>query len=63
MELNVSHTLGGVGKTYSIVVYYKSRKRELQIRLMNESRCDERLKVRVQEVIWLTYAGLHDKTN
>ncbi len=31
------------------VVYYNSRKRELEIRLMNESRCDERLKARVQE--------------
>jgi hypothetical protein len=38
-----------------IVVYYKSRKRELMIRLMNESRCDERLKARVQEAICLTY--------
>jgi hypothetical protein len=26
------------------VVYYKSRKREFKIRLMNEGRCDERLK-------------------
>jgi hypothetical protein len=33
------------------VVYYKSRKRVLKIRLMNESRCDERLKARVQEAI------------
>jgi hypothetical protein len=32
----------------SIVVYYESRKRDLQTCLMNESRCDERL---------------HDKTN
>ncbi len=46
-----------------IVVDYKSRKRELKIRLMNESRYDERLKSRVQEVICLTYTGLHDKTN
>jgi hypothetical protein len=45
------------------VVYYKSRKRDLEIRLMNESRCDERLKVRVQEDTCLTYTGLHDKTN
>jgi hypothetical protein len=63
MELNVSHTLGGVDKTYSIVVYYKSRKRELKIRLMNESRCDVRLKTRVQEAICLSHTGLHDKTN
>jgi hypothetical protein len=46
-----------------MVVYYKSRKRELKIRLMNESRCDERLKPRVQEDICLTYTGLHDKKN
>ncbi len=32
------------------VVYYESRKRELKIRLMNEGRCDERLKARVEEV-------------
>ncbi len=45
------------------VVYYKSRKREVKIRLMNESRCDERLKTRVQEALCLTYTGLHDRTN
>ncbi len=43
---------------YDSVVYYKSRKRELKIRLMNESRCDERLKARVQEAICLTYTVL-----
>ncbi len=31
------------------IVYYESRKRELKIRLMNEGRCDERLKAGVQE--------------
>jgi hypothetical protein len=30
---------------------------------MNEGRCDERLKVRVEESTCLTYTGLHDKTN
>ena len=45
------------------VVYYKSRKRDLAIRLMNESRYDERLNTRVQETTCLTYTGLHDKTN
>jgi hypothetical protein len=45
------------------VVYYESRKRELKIRLMNEGRCDERLKARVEESTSLTYTGLHDKTN
>ena len=46
-----------------IVVYYESRKRELKIRLMNEGRCDERLKDRVEESTSLTYTGLYDKTN
>jgi hypothetical protein len=45
------------------VVYYESRKRELKIRLMNEGRCDERLKVRVEESTRLTYTGLHKKKN
>ncbi len=36
------------------------RKGELKIRLMNEGRCDERLKARVEESTWLTYTGLHD---
>ncbi len=45
------------------VVYYESRKRDLKIRLMNEGRCDERLKTRVEESTCLTYTGLHDKTN
>jgi hypothetical protein len=31
------------------LVYYESRKREVKIRLMNEGRCDERLKARVEE--------------
>ncbi len=31
------------------VVYYESRKRELKIRLMNEGRCDERVKARVED--------------
>ena len=41
------------------VVYYESRKRELKIRLMNECRCDERLKARVEEPTCLTYTGFH----
>jgi hypothetical protein len=45
------------------VVYYESRKRDLKIRLMNEDRYDERLKVRVEESIYLTHTGFHDKTN
>jgi hypothetical protein len=32
-----------------LFIYYESRKRELKIRLMNEGRCDERLKDRVEE--------------
>ncbi len=39
----------------SFVVYYESRKREVKIRLMNEGRCDERLKTRVEESTSLTY--------
>ncbi len=35
-------------------VYHESRKRELQIRLLNEGRCDERLKVIVEESTCLT---------
>jgi hypothetical protein len=31
------------------VVYYESRKREVKIRLMDEVRCDERLKGIVEE--------------
>jgi hypothetical protein len=46
-----------------IVVHYESRKRELKIRLMNESRYDEKLKARVEESTYLTYTGLNDKTN
>jgi hypothetical protein len=30
---------------------------------INVGRCDERLKVRVEESTCLTYTGLHDKTN
>jgi hypothetical protein len=44
-------------------VYYETRKRELQRRLINEGRCDERLKVKVEESTCLTYTGLNDKTN
>jgi hypothetical protein len=29
---------------------------------MNEGRCDERLKARVEEGTCLTYTGLHEKT-
>jgi hypothetical protein len=45
------------------VVNYESKKREIKIRLMNEGRCDERLKARVEESTCLTYTGLHDKPN
>jgi hypothetical protein len=46
----------GEGKTNNktSIVYYESRKRELKIRLMNEGRCDERLKHRVEESTCLT---------
>jgi hypothetical protein len=45
------------------IVYYESRKRELKRRLINEGRCDERLKAKVEESTYLTYTGLNDKTN
>ena len=38
-----------VGAMKYIIVYYKSRKREVKIRLMNEGWYDERLKTRVEE--------------
>jgi hypothetical protein len=39
------------------IVYYESRKRELKRRLINEGRCDERLKTKVEESTCLTYTG------
>ena len=42
-------------------VYYESRKWEVRRRLVNEGRCDERLKPKVEESTCLTYTGLHDK--
>jgi hypothetical protein len=44
-------------------VYYESRNLEVKIRLLNEGRCDERLKVRVEDSTCLTDTGLDDKTN
>jgi hypothetical protein len=46
-----------------VEVYYESRKRELKRRFINEGRCDERLKAKVEESTCLTYTGLNDKTN
>ena len=43
-----------MGKTFNLV-YYESRKRELKRRLINEGRCDERLKAKVEESTRLTY--------
>jgi hypothetical protein len=53
----------GTGTSEDIIVSYESKKREIKIRLMNAGRCDERLKVRVQESTCLTYTGLHVETN
>ena len=39
-------------------VYYESRKRELKRRLVNEGRCDERLKGKVEESTCRTHTGL-----
>jgi hypothetical protein len=63
---NVSEEGGdgeGVGSEAPPRLSYTLRKRELKIRLMNEGRCDERLKARVEKSKCLTYTGLHDKTN
>ncbi len=40
--------------TVMFIVYYESRNRDLKIRLMNEGRCDERLKTRIEESTCLT---------
>ena len=40
------------------VVYYESIKRELNIRLIYECRCDERLKAKTEGSTRLTYTGL-----
>ena len=45
------------------LVFYESRNRELKRRLINEGRCDERLKPEVEEYTFLGYTGFHDKTN
>jgi hypothetical protein len=44
-------------KTYISLVYYESRKRELNGKLINECRCDERLKVKTEGSTRLTYTG------
>ena len=63
VEAELSSRTKEASKFEEAVVYYESRKRELKIRLMNEGRCDARLKARVEESTCLTYTGLHDKTN
>jgi len=40
------------------VVYYESIKREPKIRGINECRCDERLKAKVEVFTRLAYSGL-----
>ncbi len=46
-------------------VYYELRKRDLKRRLINEGRCDERLKDKVEEstCFHTLDTGLNDKTN
>jgi hypothetical protein len=39
-----------IDEIIQLSVYYESRKRELKIRLMNEGRCDERLKVELRNL-------------
>ena len=48
---------------YTFNVYYESKKRELQTKLIYECRCDERLKTKVEESTRLACTVLHDKTN
>jgi hypothetical protein len=56
--VEVEESTGRIRKLNSFsIVYYESRKRELNIRLMNEGRCDERLKTRVEESTCLTCTG------
>ena len=55
-EIYAPRTLGWWHGTEE--VYYESRKRELKRRLINEGRCDERLKAKVEESTCLTYTGL-----
>ncbi len=40
------------------VVYYESIKRDLKIRCIYESRCDERLQTKTKEFTRLTHTGL-----
>jgi hypothetical protein len=44
---------------FVIFLYYESIKRDLKTRPINECRCDERLKAKVEESTRLTYTGLH----
>ncbi len=41
-----------------IVVYYESIKREIKIKPVSESRCDERLKTKIEESTCLSDIGL-----
>jgi hypothetical protein len=42
-----------------ILLYNESIKRELKTRPINECRCDQRLKTKVEESTHLVYTGLH----
>jgi hypothetical protein len=48
-------------KTRWGVVYYESRKRELQKRRKNEDRFDERLKTKMEESTCLGCTGLYEE--
>ncbi len=41
-----------------VLVYYKSIKREIQIRCIYKCRCDERLRTKTKEFTRLAYTGL-----
>ena len=50
---------GNARATYQfMLVYYESLKRELKTKPINECRCDERLKTRVEGSTRLAYTGL-----
>jgi hypothetical protein len=61
----VSTGIAGIGNfqeqrngQQGIVVYCEARKRELNRRLINECRCDERLKAKAEGSTRLAYTGL-----
>jgi hypothetical protein len=56
-------SVGTMIRLSSGLLFIMNRESEVKIRLMNEGRCDERLKTRVQESTGLTDTGWYDRTN